>query len=141
MANWDPTTNMMVLMADTAASWNANDQCGNSGEFPSDIANAGCEEYDQGGTTCSGNTPPTCIYGLKPSGFQGVMYSNSICIIHQGFMDSGPVICHRIYIPSGENADPTFSTFPYTGNLTDGQQYIDAATAANLAITPGQIDG
>ena len=141
MANWDPTSNMMVLMADTAAAWNSSDQCGNSGEFPSDIANAGCEEYDQGGTACSGNTPPTCIYGLRPSGFQGVMYSNSICIIHQGFMDSGPVICHRIYIPHGENADATFYTFPYTGNLTDGQQYIDAATAANLAITPGQVNG
>ena len=139
MSNWDPTTNMMVLMADTAASWNSSDQCGNVGEFPT--IHGGCEEYDQGGSTCSGNTHPTCYDGYRPSGFQGILWSNDDCVIHQEFQDSGPVICNRILVPNGENGVPTFYTFPYTGNLTDGQAYSDTATSNFFEVVPGQVDG
>jgi len=139
MSSWDPAHNMMVLMADTAASWNSSDQCGNSGEFPT--IHGGCEEYDQGGSTCSGNTHPTCYDGYRPSGFQGILWSNDDCVIHQEFQDSGPVICNRILVPNGENGVPTFFTFPYTGNLTDGQAYSDTATSNFFQISPGTVSG
>jgi hypothetical protein len=116
MTNWDPTQNMMVLMS----------------EMPN--------EYDQGSTTCSGSYPD-CIGGYKPSGFQGIMYSTSDCLIHQNFRDSGPVICNTITLPDEAGGDPTFYTFPYTGNLTDGQKYHDVVTATHFELDVGQQSG
>ena len=116
MANWDPTQNYMTLMS-------MKDN-----------------EYDQGGSTCSGS-PPTCLDGHPQGGFQGVLYSQGDCLIHQGFQDSGPVICNTITIPHETTVDPTFYTFPYTGNLTDGQKYGTTSTATNFELDPGPMSG
>ena len=37
--------------------------------------------------------------------------------------------------------NPTFYTFPYVGNLTDGQKYADTATATLFELTLGVQDG
>lgn len=116
MDNWDPTQNMMVLMSNMP------------------------NEYDQGGTTCAGS-PPSCYDGYKPAGFQGIMFSNSDCMIHQNFQDSGPVICNTITLPDESPSNPTFYTFPYLGNLTDGQKYSDASTATHFELDVGKQDG
>ena len=127
MSNWDPSQNMMVLMADTAASWNSRD----SDRY---------EEYDQGSTTCTGS-PTTCYDGYRPGAFQGIFYSNGECLIHQEFQDSGPVICATISIPNESGKNPTFSTFPYTGDLTDGQTYAGVADTNYFEIQPGTTSG
>jgi len=116
MSSWDPTQNMMVLMS----------------EMPN--------EYDQGGTHCSGSYP-NCVDGYLPSGFQGIMYSTSDCLIHQNFRDSGPVICNTITLPDESGGDPTFYSFPYLGNLTDGQRYSDVQTATHFELVIGSSDG
>jgi hypothetical protein len=134
MSSWDETTNMMVLMADTSASWNSSDSCGAA------AISGGCEEYDQGGSTCSGGHPD-CWDGYRPSGFQGILWSNGPCYIHQEFQDSGPVICNRIYVPNENGKNPTFYTFPYAGNLTDGQQYSDTASSSFYRVTAGTTSG
>ena len=117
MKTWDANSNMMVLMSQEA------------------------NEYDQGGTSCAGNTPPTCYNGHLPGGFQGIMYSTADCLIHQNFQDSGPVICNTITLPDEGGVNPTFYTFPSTGNLTDGQKYADTATASHFQLTTGQESG
>ncbi len=118
MSNWDQSQNMMVLMS----------------QMPN--------EYDQGGSTCAGNTPPTCYNGHLPAGFQGILYSTSDCLIHQNFQDSGPVICQSVTLPDeGTGMNPTYYSFPYIGNLTDGQKYGDASTATNFDLTPGIMSG
>ena len=119
---------MMVLMSDTAASWNAHDS-------------ADYDEYDQGGTTCSGNTPPTCYNGHPAGGFQGILYSNGECLIHQNFQDSGPVICNTISLPDENGINPTYYSFPSIGNLTDGQKYAGTAGAGNFQINLGTRTG
>lgn len=112
MASWDPSTNLMVLM--------------------SEVNN----EYDQGNSsTCSGS-PPNCYDGIVPAGFQGVLYSTGDCLIHQRFQDSGPVICNTITMPNEGGINPTYFTFPYLGNLTDGQSYGAVATSSNFKLTP-----
>ena len=118
MSNWDPTQNMMVLMS----------------QMPN--------EYDQGGSTCAGNTPPTCYNGHLPAGFQGILYSTADCLIHQNFQDSGPVICNSITLPErGHGHEPDLLHLPVIGNLTDGQKYGDASTATNFDLTPGTMTG
>jgi hypothetical protein len=117
MTNWNPTANIMVLMSQEN------------------------NEYDQGGTTCSGNTHPGCWNGHLPSGFQGIMYSTADCLIHQEFQDSGPVICNTITLPDESGLDPSFFTFPSIGNLTDGQKYSDTTTATNFELDPGDQSG
>jgi hypothetical protein len=116
MQNWDLSQNYMVLMS-------MKDN-----------------EYDQGGTTCVGS-PPNCYSGHLPAGFQGVMYSIADCMIHQEFQDSGPVICNTISLPADGGDWPTFYTFPFTGNLTDGQKYADTATATEFELDVGMQDG
>ncbi len=117
MSSWDQSQNMMVLMS----------------QMPN--------EYDQGSTTCAGNTPPTCYNGHLPSGFQGIMFSTSDCLIHQNFLDSGPVICDTITLPDESNVNPFFFTFPYVGNLTDGQKYGDVTTAVHFELVLGPQSG
>ncbi len=117
MSTWDSSQNMMVLMSQAP------------------------NEYDQGGTTCSGNHPPTCYNGHPAGGFQGIMYSTSSCEIHQNFQDSGPVICNTINLPNESGINPTFYTFPSTGNLTDGQKYADTATATHFEVDLGPQTG
>jgi len=127
MSSWDPSQNMMVLMSNTAASWNAHD----SDDY---------DEYDQGGTSCSGNTPPTCYDGHPAGGFQGILYSTGECLIHQDFEDSGPVICNSIDIPH-ETYDPDFFTFPSIGNLTDGMSFSDTASATDFTLNVSAQNG
>jgi hypothetical protein len=69
------------------------------------------------------------------------MYSEADCLIHQNFQDSGPVICNTITLPDESNINPTFFTFPWNGNLTDGQKYADVTTATHLELTPGPQSG
>jgi Tfp pilus assembly protein PilX/roadblock/LC7 domain-containing protein len=116
MSTWNSTSNMMVLMS----------------EEPN--------EYDQGGSTCSGS-PYTCYDGHPPGAFQGILYSTSECEIHQQFQDSGPVICNTINLPDEGGVNPTFFTFPSTGNLTDGQKYSDIVTATHFELAPGPQAG
>jgi len=117
MSTWNPTNNLMVLMSEHD------------------------NEYDQGHTTCSGNTPPTCYNGYLPGAFQGVLYSTADCLIHQNFQDSGPVICNTISLPNESGINPTFYTFPSTGNLTDGEKYGDTSTATHFEIDLGSETG
>ena len=116
MSNWDETQNYMTLMS-------MKDN-----------------EYDQGGSGCGGG-PPGCLDGHPQAGFQGVLYSQGDCLIHQGFQDSGPVICNTITIPHEATVDPTYYTFPYQGNLTDGQKYGDTSTATNFELDAGAQSG
>jgi hypothetical protein len=128
MSSWDSSQNEMVLMSDTAASWNSHD----SDDY---------DEYDQGSSTCSGNTPPTCYNGHLPGAFQGILYSTGECLIHQNFQDSGPVICNSISIPDENGINPTYYTFPSIGNLTDGQKFASTPTASNFEIDLGSQTG
>jgi hypothetical protein len=121
MASWVPTKNMMVLMSQGNVT-------------PPD------NEYDQGGTTCGGS-PPNCYGGHVPAGFQGIMYSTGDCEIHQEFQDSGPVICDTINLPNENGLNPTFFTFPTTGNLTDGQKFSNTPTATNFQLDAGDQSG
>ncbi len=116
MSNWDASQNYMTLMS-------MKDN-----------------EYDQGGTGCGG-APPACQNGHLQAGFQGVLYSQGDCLIHQGFQDSGPVICNTVTIPHEATVDPTFYTFPYQGNLTDGQKYGDTSSASNFELDEGPQTG
>jgi hypothetical protein len=112
MANWDPSQNYMTLMS-------MKDN-----------------EYDQGGSSCNGS-PPACLDGHS----QGVLYSQDDCLIHQGLQDSGPAICNTVTIPHEATVDLTFYTFPYTGDLTDGQKYGDTSTATAFELDPGAESG
>ncbi len=127
MSSWNPNQNMMVLMSEKD------------------------NEYDQGGTHCSpldswdGTGMPNC-FGTSPNdhppgGFQGILYSTGQCLIHQQFQDSGPVICDSISIPSEAGGNPTYYTFPYTGNLTDGQKYSNTTTATSFELDGGPQTG
>ena len=69
------------------------------------------------------------------------MYSTSDCLIHQNFQDSGPVICNTITLPDEGGVNPTFYTFPYLGDLTDGQKYSDVRTATHFELIVGPADG
>ena len=122
MTNWDTNQNMMVLMS----------QGGNAPQPDN--------EYDQGGTSCGGGIP-SCYSGHLPAGFQGILYSTGDCTIHQAFQDSGPVICNTITLPNESGINPTFFTFPSTGNLTDGQKYSYTPTATNFQLDPGEQTG
>jgi len=119
MSSWDQSQNMAVLMSEKN------------------------NEYDQGGSGCPGpgTGTPNCYNGHPPAGFQGILYSTADCLIHQSFQDSGPVICKTITLPNEEGINPTFYTFPFIGNLTDGQKYGDASTATNFEISPGDMSG
>lgn len=123
MSSWSPSQNMIVLMS----------EC---------LKGSPCNEYDQGGTGCSGNTPPSCYNGHLPGGFQGILYSKGDCLIHQNFQDSGPVICDTITMPNEGYVDPTFFPFPSVGNLTNGMSYSDTATATDWTVNvSAQGDG
>ena len=123
MSSWNPDQNMAVLMSEKA------------------------NEYDQGGSGCpvnpawGGTGSPNCYNGHPPAGFQGILYSTADCLIHQNFQDSGPVICQSITTPNEGGINPTYYTFPYTGNLTDGQKYGDPATTSNWTIQADTTSG
>ncbi len=129
---WDPTKNLMILLS------GSTDESGN-----------GASEYDQGGTQCSPSGTLTCPNGYKPSGFQGIVYSNGECVIHQEFQISGPVMCNTITIQNGNNGSgdfgqpswPTFYSWPNLGSLIDGQIYMGTADAEAFEMDLGPSDG
>jgi len=121
MNSWNPSQNMMVLMSDCMK------------------GASGCNEYDQGGTTCSGSKP-NCYDGHLVGGFQGILFSNGECWIHQEFQDSGPVICQTINL-AHETYNPTFYTFPSVGNLTDGMSYSSTASATDFSLNVSAQSG
>jgi Tfp pilus assembly protein PilX len=124
MNTWSPSQNMLVLMS----------QC--------QKGLTSCNEYDQGGTSCSGS-PTACYNGHLPAGFQGILYSLGDCLIHQNFQDSGPVICNTISMPNeGTGMNPTFFSFPSVGNLTNGMSFSSTASADNFTLNvSAQGDG
>jgi hypothetical protein len=123
MSSWSPSQNMMVLMSECLRGL------------------SGCNEYDQGGTTCSG-AKPDCYDGHLVGGFQGILYSLGDCLIHQEFQDSGPVICNTISMPKEGSFNPTFYTFPSIGNLTDGMSFSSTASATDFSLNvSAQGDG
>jgi Tfp pilus assembly protein PilX len=124
MSSWSPSQNMLVLMSQCQKGLTA------------------CNEYDQGGTGCSGSAP-SCFNTHVPAGFQGILYSLGDCLIHQSFQDSGPVICNTISLPNeGTGENPTFFSFPSVGNLTNGMSFSDTASADNFTLNvSAQGDG
>ncbi len=130
--DWDPTQNLLILLT------GATDTGGN-----------GASEYDQGGSTCSPSGTASCPNGYKPSGFQGIVYSNGECLIHQEFQLSGPVMCDTINIVNGQSGSgdhgspswPAFYTWPNIGSLIDGQIYVNTASAEAFEMELGPTDG
>ena len=121
MSSWNPSQNMLVLMSECST------------KAPP------CNEYDQGGTHCSGSKP-NCWDGYLPGGFQGILYSKGTCLIHQEFQDSGPVICEDIDV-AHETYNPTFFSFPSIGNLTDGMSFSDTNTATDFTLNVSAQQG
>jgi hypothetical protein len=107
MQNWDPTQNMMIVLA------------------------GGDSEYDQGATQSQS----------VPSGFQGLIYANGDCTVHENFHTSGPIVCNRIILPSSSNGWPTYYDWPPLGSLVEGQMYSDPDTAGDFVVVAGQQSG
>jgi hypothetical protein len=107
MANWDPTQNMMIVLA------------------------GGDSEYDQGGTQDQED----------PSGFQGLIYADGDCTVHENFHTSGPIVCDRILLPDASNGWPTYYDWPPLGSLVEGQMYSNPETAGDFVVVPGLQSG
>jgi Tfp pilus assembly protein PilX len=91
----------------------------------------GDSEYDQGSTQAQ----------AVPSGFQGLIYANGDCTVHENFHTSGPIVCNRIILPSSSNGWPTYYDWPPLGSLVDGQMYSDPDTAGDFVVVAGQQSG
>ena len=91
----------------------------------------GDSEYDQGGTQAQ----------AVPSGFQGLIYANGDCTVHENFHTSGPIVCNRILLPSASNGWPTYYDWPPLGSLIEGQMYSDPETAGDFVVVPGLQSG
>ncbi len=91
----------------------------------------GDSEYDQGGTQDQED----------PSGFQGLIYANGDCTVHENFHTSGPIVCNRILLPSASNGWPTYYDWPPLGSLVEGQMYSDPDTAGDFVVVPGLQSG
>ena len=93
------------------------------------LLTGGDSEFDQGGSTDN-----------ITSGFQGVVYAEGDCLVHEDFLLSGPILCDTISIPD-ENDPPTFYGYPSLGSLIDGQMYADPYTATEHLIVAGEQSG
>jgi hypothetical protein len=91
----------------------------------------GDSEYDQGGTQAQ----------AVPSGFQGLIYANGDCTVHENFHTSGPIVCNRILLPSAANGWPTYYDWPPLGSLVEGQMYSNPETAGDFVVVPGLQSG
>lgn len=91
----------------------------------------GDSEYDQGGTQDAED----------PSGFQGLIYANGDCTVHENFHTSGPIVCDKILLPSASNGWPTYYDWPPLGSLVEGQMYSDPDTAGDFVVVPGLQSG
>ena len=90
----------------------------------------GDSEYDQGHAGAG-----------HPSGFQGLIYANGDCTVHENFHTSGPIVCNRILLPSAPNGWPTYYDWPPLGSLVEGQMYSDPETAGDFVVVPGLQSG
>lgn len=91
----------------------------------------GDSEYDQGGTQAQ----------AVPSGFQGLIYANGDCTVHENFHTSGPIVCNKILLPSSDNGWPTYYDWPPLGSLVEGQMYSNPETAGDFVVVPGLQSG
>jgi len=132
-SSWDPTHNLMILLT-TNTSTGLNNPA---------------SEYDQGGTQCNTDPSAGCPNGYLPAGFQGIVYANGDCLIHQMFQISGPVMCNNINIINGQSGSgdngyaswPSFYTWPPLGSLVNGQVYVSTGSADTFQLTLGPTDG
>ncbi len=92
------------------------------------ILSGGDSEYDQG-------------EDLDPAAFQGVMYADDDCIIHEAFRSSGPIICDSIEIPYDSSAWPSFYAWPSLQSLIAGQMYGSFANADDYTLLVGEQSG
>jgi hypothetical protein len=92
------------------------------------ILSRGWSEYDQGDN-------------LEPAAFQGVMYAEDHCQIHQNFHSSGPIICDEIRIESTDGQWPDFYEWPELQSLIAGQMYGSFAVADDYAFILGEQTG
>ena len=91
----------------------------------------GDSEYDQGGTQQQ----------HVPSGFQGLIYANGDCTVHENFHTSGPIVCNRILLPAEPFGWPTYYDWPPLGSLVEGQMYSNPETAGDFVVVPGLQSG
>jgi Tfp pilus assembly protein PilX len=111
MANWDPSQNLMIVLAGAIGSTAA--------------------EYDQGSTQAQS----------VPSGLQGLIYAKGECIVHENFHTSGPIVCGSLTLPSSPNGWPTYYDWPPLGSLVEGQMYSNPSTAGDFVVVPGLQSG
>jgi Tfp pilus assembly protein PilX len=111
MANWDPSQNMMVVLAGATGALAA--------------------EYDQGSTQSQS----------VPSGLQGLIYARGECVVHENFHTSGPIVCGSLSLPSSSNGWPTYYDWPPLGSLVEGQMYTNPSTAGDFVVVPGMQSG
>lgn len=82
------------------------------------VLTGGWSEYDQGATL-----------PLRHAAFQGVMYAEEHCLVHQGFRSSGPIICEDVRIQQGGLGQgggwPSFYSWPPLESLIPAQLYGD----------------
>jgi hypothetical protein len=92
------------------------------------ILSRGWSEYDQGDM-------------LEPAAFQGVMYADGFCQIHQAFRSSGPIICDEIRIQNTDGQWPTFYEWPALQSLIAGQMYGSFDNADDYTFILGEQTG
>ncbi|MDH3225718.1 MAG: hypothetical protein OEM67_01325 [Thermoleophilia bacterium] len=89
------------------------------------LISQGWSEYDQGGN-------------LAPAAFQGVVYAEEFCLIHQDIYVSGPMICDEIRIQEDDEDQgggwPTFFSWPELQSLIPGVLVGDPSNAADWKI-------
>jgi hypothetical protein len=95
------------------------------------ILSGGDSEYDQGGSQSQS----------EPSGFQGIVYAQDDCTIHENFHTSGPLICDEILLPSESNGWPTYYNWPDLGTLIEGQMYGAPGTSPDFELVLGGQSG
>jgi hypothetical protein len=91
------------------------------------LISRGWSEYDQGGN-------------LAPAAFQGVVYAEEFCLIHQDIYVSGPMICSEIRIEENDEDQgggwPTIFSWPKLQSLIPGVLlgYSDDATDWSIEV-------
>ncbi len=89
------------------------------------LISRGWSEYDQGGN-------------LAPAAFQGVVYAEDFCLIHQDIYVSGPMICSEIRIEEDDEDQgggwPTFFSWKELQSLIPGVLLGYADNAADWEI-------
>jgi hypothetical protein len=85
----------------------------------------GWSEYDQGGS-------------LAPAAFQGIVYAQDFCLMHQDVYVSGPMICEEVRIQENDEDQgggwPTMFSWPQLQSLIPGVLYGDTSTSTTYEI-------